>query len=599
MGKKDARIIYGGNEIARLEKSLPDPETGEVYTKLRTKLNGHFTQKKNKHLARYLFLKMRLQVGETISAYAARLREKAKECEFDERIVEHIIETTDNKKLIERATSKTLDLTRFLTEASQTEDIVRQIQDMGTEQVDHAGRVQSVPAISGSQHQMKPWKCGFCGLIGAHVKGKDCPAFGKKCNKCHKWNHFVVCKFQSNRFRKQKPGKGKVKRRIKKTTEAGESTSSDDEFFGQAAEHLSQAKKVKQIGGVGTTSRCVKVKLNDVDVQMEADSGADVNIMDEHQFKAFVHRSSDKPVLQPSNVKLYTLQHKLDVKGEFRATIRNDTCGRRVTFVVVFGRIKSPPLIGKETLIGLGMLKIQPNGSLAEPNSLGISSDGCAANTVKDTGMQEMEDLVAKYSHLFEGIGKMEDKKRGKEILGRFHMKASAIPVAQKPRSVPYYLQEPLKKWLDQGLTGDIFEKVPDDEPITWCSPVVVQLKPKFAEVPPEKLEPNMIRASVDLRVPNQYMERSRTAQAPVLEDFTHKFHDCSIWTKLDLRQGYHQLMLHPESRSVATSVLLLGATSGLKDWSSAQRPLKTCLMMRCHGSLETFLRASTRGMTS
>ena len=188
--KKDAMIIYGGNEIARLEKSLPDPETGDAYTKLRTKLNGHSTPKKNKHHARYLFLKVRPHVGETISAYAARLRETAKECEFgdtfDERILEHIIQTIDNKKLIERAISKTWDLTRFLTEASQTEDIARQIQDMGTEQVDRAGRVQSVPAISGSQHQMKPWKCGFCGLIGAHVKGKDCPAFGKKCNKCHK-----------------------------------------------------------------------------------------------------------------------------------------------------------------------------------------------------------------------------------------------------------------------------------------------------------------------------------------------------------------------------------------------------------------------------
>ena len=432
-------------------------------------------------------------MGETISVYAARLREKAKECEFgdtfDERILEHIIQTIDNKKLIERAISKTWDLTRFLTEASQTEDIARQIQDMGTEQVDHAGRVQSVPAISGSQYQMKPWKCGFCGLLGAHVKGKDCPAFGKKCNKCHKWNHFaVVCKSQGNRSRKQKPGKVKFRRRIKKTTEAGESTSSDDEFFGQAAEHLSQAKKVKQVGGVSTTSRCVKVKLNDVDVQMEADSGADVNIMDEHQFKALVHRSSVKPVLQPSNVKLYTLQHKLDVKGEFRATIRNDTCGRLVTFVVVFGRIKSPPLIGKETLLGLGMLKIQPNGSLAEPNSLGTSSEGCVANNVKDTGMQEMEDLVAKYSHLFEGIGKMEDKKRGKEILGHFHMKANAMPVAQKPRSVPYYLQEPLKKWLDQGLAEDIFEKVPDDEPVTWCSPVVVQLKEGLKPTP-EKVQ--------------------------------------------------------------------------------------------------------------
>ena len=58
-----------------------------------------------------------------------------------------------------------------------------------------------------------------------------------------------------------------------------------------------------------------------------------------------------------------------------------------MTFVVVFGRIKSPPLIVKETLLGLGMLKIQPNGSLAEPNSLGTSSEGCVANAVKDTGM--------------------------------------------------------------------------------------------------------------------------------------------------------------------------------------------------------------------
>ena len=79
-------------------------------------------------------------------------------------------------------------------------------------------------------------------------------------------------------------------------------------------------------------------------------------------------------------------------------------------------------------------------------------------------------------------------------------MKADAVPIAQKPRPVPYYLQEPLKKWLDQGLAGGIFERVPDDEPATWSSLVVVQLKPKFAETPPGELEPNMIRASVVLR---------------------------------------------------------------------------------------------------
>ena len=122
-----------------------------VYWKLSTKLNDHFTPKKNKHHARYLFLKMRSYMGETISAYAAWLRGKAKECEFgatfDERILEHIIQTIDNKKMImiEKAISKTWDLTRFLTEASQTEDIARQMKDMGGENIsrENLSRVHS------------------------------------------------------------------------------------------------------------------------------------------------------------------------------------------------------------------------------------------------------------------------------------------------------------------------------------------------------------------------------------------------------------------------------------------------------------------------
>ena len=124
---------------------------------------------------------------------------------------------------------------------------------------------------------------------------------------------------------------------IKKTTEHAESTSSDDEHaestssddevFSQAAEHLAQAKKIREIGKDGGNYRTVAVRLNDVDVVMEADSGADVNIMDEHQFKAFIHRTNDKPTLTKSNVKLRTPQHKLEVKGEFQTVIRNRTCG--------------------------------------------------------------------------------------------------------------------------------------------------------------------------------------------------------------------------------------------------------------------------------
>ena len=111
----------------------------------------------------------------------------------------------------------------------------------------------------------------------------------------------------------------------------------------------------------------MRVGLNDVDVQMEADSGTNVNIMDEHQSMAFVHRTLDKPILEPSKVKLHTLQHKLEFKRGFKTVFRNETCGKLTRFVVVFDRIQCPLLIGKETLEELDMLKIQWNGRFAEP----------------------------------------------------------------------------------------------------------------------------------------------------------------------------------------------------------------------------------------
>ena len=206
-----------------------------------------------------------------------------------------------------------------------------------------------------------------------------------------------MCKSGNNRShkpRKQKTGRGK-KGRIKKTTEHAESTNSDDEhaeskcpddkhaesiksdeeFFSQAAEQLAQAKKIREIGKDGGNYRTVAVRLNDVDVVMEADSGADVNIMDEHQFKAFIHRTNE-PTLTKSSVKLHTLQHKLDVKGEFQTVIRNRTCGKATKFDVVSERIHSPPLFSKETLTELRMLKIHPDSCFAEPNDLAVSKEG-------------------------------------------------------------------------------------------------------------------------------------------------------------------------------------------------------------------------------
>ena len=66
---------------------------------------------------------------------------------------------------------------------------------------------------------------------------------------------------------------------------------------------------------------------------------------------------------------------------------------------------------------------------------------------------------------------------------------------------------KPLKEWLEQGVNENIIEKVPDGETITWCSLQVVQPKPKYADIKNEELESQMIRASTDMRVPNEAMK--------------------------------------------------------------------------------------------
>jgi len=87
--------------------------------------------------------------------------------------------------------------------------------------------------------------------------------------------------------------------------------------------------------------------IDDVTARVEPDSGADVNVMDERQFKAFQHRTQKNVEFKKSKVKLSTLKNSLRVKGEFRTIVRNATRGIRTNFIVVKGKISSPPLLGK------------------------------------------------------------------------------------------------------------------------------------------------------------------------------------------------------------------------------------------------------------
>ena len=61
----------------------------------------------------------------------------------------------------------------------------------------------------------------------------------------------------------------------------------------------------------------ITLRIDYVNVQVEPDSGADVNLMDEHQFKALINQSNHQHALVISQTQLNTLQSELYVKGEY------------------------------------------------------------------------------------------------------------------------------------------------------------------------------------------------------------------------------------------------------------------------------------------
>lgn len=86
--------------------------------------------------------------GESVIAYAVQLREKSKDCEFEEqtedRILEHFIQTIKDNELVKRHIQKKWVLDRFLEKASQRKDIDQQAKDMkeyfGISKVEHQSK---------------------------------------------------------------------------------------------------------------------------------------------------------------------------------------------------------------------------------------------------------------------------------------------------------------------------------------------------------------------------------------------------------------------------------------------------------------------------
>ena len=143
--------------------------------------------------------------------------------------------------------------------------------------------------------------------------------------------------------------------------------------------------------------------------------------------------------------------------------------------------------------------------------------------------------LIKEHSQLFVGVGKLKDTQI------KLHIDENVTPIAQPARRVPFHMRKALDKALDELEDNDIIEPATGATP--WVSPLVVFPKPN---------NPDEIRVCVDMRRANQAITRERHP-TPTVDEIIHDLNGATVFSKLDLNKGYHQLELDINSRGITT----------------------------------------------
>ncbi len=139
--------------------------------------------------------------------------------------------------------------------------------------------------------------------------------------------------------------------------------------------------------------------------------------------------------------------------------------------------------------------------------------------------------ILSRHPQVFEEVGKLTDY----QLL--IHVDPNIEPVAQPLRRAPFHVRKDIEKKLKELQDLDIIEDVVG--PTLWVSPLVA--------VPKSNGD---IRICIDMRCVSKAIFRERH---PIPTLNTKDLNGATVFSKLDLRWGYHQVELYPESQILTT----------------------------------------------
>ena len=154
------------------------------------------------------------------------------------------------------------------------------------------------------------------------------------------------------------------------------------------------------------------------------------------------------------------------------------------------------------------------------------------AESCNTVGCPFVESLKTKFQGVFSGVGRLKNYQL------KLHIDPQVTPVVQKMRRIPFSLKDKVTVKVNELLENDIIERV--ERPTTWITPVVIA--PKLS---------GDIRLCVDMRRANEAIVRERLP-IPTVDEVLESLNGSTVFSKLDLRWGFHQIELEPNSRDIS-----------------------------------------------
>ena len=502
--------LIGGKTYALLRDLLaPEKPATKSFQQIVTTLQEHLSPKPLEIAERFRFYKRNQHEGESILSYVAELRKLATHCNFggnlNEALRDRLVCGLRNMQIQKRLLSEAkLKYSKAVEIAVAMETAIRDASELQSElnPVPHVDKLTE----SNKATAAKPVTTRYCYRCGGNTHmTHNCFYKDQICHHCGKQGHIQrVC-------RSKQQGKPK---QAAKTPEV-HAVDVDVDVNVDAYDDVLATLEVHNVSKQNNDIIWVDLNVDGKPLKMELDTGSAVSII---SFDLYQQKFNDNPLHETGLfLKTYTGENITPV-GVLKVNV--DYHNQRELLDLYVVKSKGPVLMGRDWLrkIRLDWCSIK---SLQAP-------------TATLSPKERLDTMLDKYSDVFEDkLGTFTSAK------AKLTLKEDSQPRFLKARQMPYALKPKVEEELRRLQNEGILNKVEWSE---WATPIV-----------PVPKKDGSVRLCGDYKVTVNPELQAEQYPLPRIEDIFANLAGGQKFSKIDLRQAYHQLEMEEDSKKYLT----------------------------------------------